>query len=161
MSLLPIHVRVDDKRVLEVLARVSLVGSQRRALFDAIGSTLVEGTRLRFIAGEAPDGTPWVPSQRATVQGGQTLRDTGRLMNSITHAVSDTTIEVGTNVEYAVPLHFGAHIRAAKDWLTVKGAYGWFKKKEVVLPPRPILGLSDSDARRVLSVIARFLDATP
>lgn len=33
--------------------------------------------------------------------------DTGRLRGSITHASDDTSVTVGTNVEYAIYVHFG------------------------------------------------------
>jgi hypothetical protein len=44
------------------------------------------------------------------MQGGETLRDTGRLMNSYTHNVLSNGVEVGTDVAYAPHLHYGATI---------------------------------------------------
>lgn len=51
----------------------------------AIGRYLKTSTQLRFRAQKGPDGKAWPPSQRARAEGGQTLRLTGRLRNSITY----------------------------------------------------------------------------
>lgn len=53
----------------------------------AIGRYLKSSTQLRFRAQKAPDGRAWPPSQRVLAHGGQTLRLTSRLRNSITYAV--------------------------------------------------------------------------
>lgn len=49
----------------------------------AIGRHLKTSTQLRFRAQQSPDGAPWAP----TLRGGQILRLTSRLRNSITYAV--------------------------------------------------------------------------
>lgn len=53
----------------------------------AMGRYLKTATQLRFRDQEDPEGRPWRPSQRAALHGGQTLRLSGRLRNSITYAV--------------------------------------------------------------------------
>lgn len=52
----------------------------------AIGRYLKTSTQLRFRAQKGPDGQAWPPSQRVIARGGQTLRLTSRLRNSITYA---------------------------------------------------------------------------
>ena len=54
-------------------------------MFDEIGAAMVASTQLRFVGQHDIDGNPWKASWRAQMQGGQTLRDTGRLMNGLTH----------------------------------------------------------------------------
>lgn len=51
----------------------------------AIGRYLKSSTQLRFRAQKTPDGQAWPPSQRVLARGGQTLRLTSRLRNSITY----------------------------------------------------------------------------
>jgi hypothetical protein len=73
-------VEVRDEEVRRVLGRLLDLGRDLRPVTDEIGRTLVKNTELRFDVDQAgPDGTPWLPSLRAKLQGGQTLKDTGRL----------------------------------------------------------------------------------
>ena len=45
--------------------------------------------------------------------------DTGRLRNSITHAVTtDNTVYIGTNVEYAAPVEFGRNGKGGARFLS-------------------------------------------
>jgi phage virion morphogenesis protein len=155
-----VRVSVTQGTVLEALGQLALAGGQKAELLDEIGISVAENTRLRFLDQEAPDGTPWVPSLRAKQQGGETMRDTGRLMNSISHAVAGDSVEVGTNVPYAYPLHFGAEIRAVNGpYLRFRAWPGgpWASKKTVTLPARPFLGITDEDATSIALVINNFL----
>ncbi len=160
MTGVAVRATITQGSVLEALAKLALDPGDKRSLLDNIGSGVAESTRLRFIDQEAPDGTPWVPSLRAKHQGGETLRDTGRLMNSITHAVSGDTVEVGTNVPYAHPLHFGATIKpTGGKFLHFRAWPGgpWARKSTVILPARPFIGINDDDAQEIADVITAFL----
>lgn len=102
-----------------------------RPLLDSVGMMLLRSVHKNFRQGGRP--TKWKPSLRARGQGrktgkrqsamGQTLRDTGKLYNSITYEISPPTVTVGTNVDYAPILHFGfdgyvtvkAHVRKQKS----------------------------------------------
>lgn len=157
---LGVRIKIDaDSGVLPALAKLALERDDKTALLDEIGVNLTENARLRFGDQLSPDGQKWQPSLRAKLQGGETLRDTGRLMASLTHKVNGESVEYGTNVDYAPYLHFGAQIKA------VDGAYlnfkvpggGWVNKKSVVLPARPFLGLSTEDEETVINVIGSFL----
>lgn len=154
-----VRIAVKDSGVLSSLARLSLDRDDKTALLDEIGINLVENARLRFVDQAGPDGQAWIPSLRAQATGGETLRDTGRLMNSLTHFVTANAVEYGTNVAYAAPLQLGATIKAvAGPYLTFKvPGGGWAKKAEVTIPPRPFLGLSDDDTQTVVDIIGSFL----
>jgi phage virion morphogenesis protein len=148
-----------DQQVGQVLGRLMLDSDERRAMYDEIGISLSENARLRFGDQQAPDGTPWKPSIRAQKQGGETLRDTGVLMASITHRVVEDGVEYGTNVPYAPFLHFGAHIKPVNSpYLVFKiPGGGWVRKKSVELPARPILGISADDEESIAEIIQRFM----
>ena len=154
-----VRITVKDGRALVAMAQLTLTSDTKAKLFDEIGSSLAESARARFIDQVGPDGQPWKPSIRATVQGGETLRDKGLLMNSITHVVLSDGVEYGTNVPYAIPLHFGAEIRAVNaPFLRFKiPGGGWVSKKAVTLPARPFLGLDDADEQMVSNIINDFL----
>ena len=109
--------------------------------FDEAGQILVASTVLRFERGTGPDGEPWKPSRRALEEGGQTLVDSARLRNSMTHVASADGVDVGTNVVYAAIHQFGS---------------GDLEKPKNI-PSRPFLGLDDDDADAVLGVFRRRL----
>ena len=71
-----------------------------------IGQLLSNSVKRNFIEGGRP--SKWKESKRAKNDDGQTLRDSGILMNSIVGGdAGDNNIRVGTNVEYAAAHHFG------------------------------------------------------
>lgn len=150
---------VKPGTVLAAMAKLGLAPGDKRDLLDQIGIGLAESTRLRFSDGVSPEGDPWVQSLRAKLQGGETMRDTGALMNSISHFVTADAVEVGTNIPYGPWLHFGATIRpTGGQYLTFKvPGGGWARKTEVELPARPWLGISEDDEGEIIDVINAFL----
>lgn len=153
-----IHVNFDgDSPVLNILSRLSDLNQDK--LFALIGTDIVEATRTRFVMQHDVDGNPWKQSWRAKLQNGQTLRDTGRLMNSFTYNVLPNGVEVGTNVEYAAPLQLGAHIYPKTAQYLVFAVMGNFRKvKEVHNEPRSFLGINKNDEVSIINVIHGFLN---
>lgn len=155
-----VSIQVKSDSVLEVLSRLTLDNDTKHELLDLIGINESENTRLRFHDQQGPDGTPWEPSLRVKLNGGDTLRDTGRLMNSITHRTGSDQVEIGTNVLYAAMMHGGGTIRATGDgYLKFRVAPGvWASKKSVTIPGRPFLGLDeDGGEKEVIDLIDEFL----
>lgn len=153
-----IRVEVKDEKVLSALSRLSLQSDGRRDLLARIGAGEADNTRLRFSDQAGPDGTPWEPSIRAMTQGGETLRDTGRLMNSITYVTNDDSVEVGTNVMYAAMMHGGGTIRAVgSGYLKFKIGPAWVQKKSVTIPARPFLGLDSEGETEIIGIIDQFM----
>lgn len=148
--------------VMEALTK--LAGLDTTAMFDEIGAELVSSTQRRFTGQHDVDGNPWKQSWRAKNQGreknqgGQTLRDTGRLMNSITHNVLANGVEVGTDFEYAHVLHFGADIYPKTAQFLTFAVGGEFRRaKHVKIPPREFLGLDTEDEQNILNIIGRHI----
>jgi phage virion morphogenesis protein len=129
------------------------------ALYDEIGASLVVSTQMRFEREISPEGTAWPPSMRAVIEGGRTLTDTARLLQSITHIASDSGVEVGTNVLYAAIHQFGGTIQAKTDkGLVFRGAAGqWVRKRQVTIPPRPFVGLDDDDEAEIVAIAEDWL----
>ncbi len=84
---------------------------QGRDMLESVGVTLTENVRMTFVAGTSPYGVKWLPLK---FRRGDPLRDTGRLMNSITHRVAADGVEVGTNVPYAGVHQFGYAVLKAR-----------------------------------------------
>lgn len=154
-----ITIKADSSPIEAIFARLNQFNADKSKLFDEIGAGLVFSVQDRFFTGRDVDGNPWKMSWRAKLQGGQTLRDTGRLMNSYTHNVLSNGVEVGTNVEYAAYLHYGATIMPKTgQYITFAVAGQYRKVKQVVLPPRTQLGLNAEDEEMVLDIVGSFID---
>lgn len=152
-----ISIKADgESPIMAVLTK--LAGFDKSAMFDEIGSELVTSTQFRFHDQHDVEGNPWKQSWRVKMQGGQTLRDTGRLMNSLTHNVMENGVEVGTDFAYAHVLHFGAHILPkTAQYLVFNVAGNWRKVKEVNIEARPFLGINAEDERMILDIIEEHI----
>lgn len=89
-------------------------------------------------------------------------KDTGRLQQSIAHAVHDDSVEVGTNVEYAVYVHEGTGRNTAggnpyKRWVYTDPLDG---KKRMVHPQKPRRYIKNAIiryAKDYMSILAEYL----
>ena len=154
-----IIIQADSSPIEAVLKQLGSFDSLKAQLFDEIGAGLVNSIQHRFLTGTGVDGNPWKISWRARMQGGETLRDTGRLMNSYTHNVLSSGVEVGTDVAYAPHLHYGATILPKNGQYITFAVGGQYRKvKQSILPPRTQLGLDAEDEVMVLDIVGSFID---
>lgn len=154
-----ITIQADSSPIEAVLNQLGDFDSLKSQLFDEIGAGLVNSIQHRFLTGTGVDGNPWKISWRAKLQGGETLRDTGRLMNSYTHNVLSSGVEVGTDVAYAPHLHYGATILPKNGQYITFAVGGQYRKvKQSILPPRTQLGLDAEDEVMVLDIVGSFID---
>lgn len=154
-----ITIQADSSPIEVVLKQLGNFDSLKNQLFDEIGAGLVNSIQNRFLTGTDVDGNPWKISWRAKLQGGETLRDTGRLMNSYTHNVLSSGVEVGTDVAYAPHLHYGATILPKNGQYITFAVGGQYRKvKQSILPPRTQLGLNAEDEAMVLDIVGSFID---
>lgn len=167
-----ITVEIDDRKVLDALAKLARRGTDMTPVMQDIGEYLVESTKRRFVTSRAPDGSRWAENSDTTLlnylgafkgsfrkDGGLTQKgakrlgakkplvgETGRLSSEIHHRASRTAVEVGSSLVYSGTQQFGAR----------HGQYGngipWGD-----IPPRPFLGLSSEDERHVLDIIGGWL----
>lgn len=93
---------------------------------------LVSETKQNFVRATTPAGKPWKPFKRppSKKRGGKKaklLRDTGRLMASVTSTGADGHVETltkvrlvwGTNLKYAAAHNFGIHMIPAREYIGV------------------------------------------
>lgn len=156
-----IRVSVDGAdAALAAVRRAAGQAAQPRGLWDNIGASLVQSTKVRFERGHDPEGNPWPRSIRVQLgQGaGKTLIDTGTLMGSVTHEASDGGVDVGTNVLYAAVHQFGDIITAksAQSLHFVIGGRDVFVDS-VEIPARPFLGLDDDDEKEIVIIADEWL----
>lgn len=132
---------------------------ERRNLMDTIGAYGESSTRQRFIDGVGPDGEQWKESGRVRAQGGQTLRDEGRLMNSITFEASPDHAEWGSNLIYAGIHQVGGRITAKNaKALVFNIGNQTIAVKSVDIPARPFLGISAEDEREIGHIVNDWAD---
>lgn len=105
---------IDDQQVQQMLVQIIRRGTDLRPALSAVGALVRESIRTNFAEGGRP--IPWKPVKG---RAGEPLRDTGRLMNSITRKVTDNEVRVGTNVVYAAVHHFGEE----------RGSFGTFAQR--------------------------------
>ncbi len=152
-------IKADSSPIEAIFARLNQFEADKFKMFDEIGVELAERVRMRFFNGVGVDGNPWKTSWRARMQNGQTLRDTGRLMNSYTHNVLLNGVEVGTDVEYAPYLHYGATIMPKNGAYITFAVGGQYRKvKQAVIDPRTQLGLNQEDEESILNIVGSFID---
>lgn len=131
-------------------------------VMDEIGGALETSTVLRFERETGPGGAKWPPSLRAQLTGGQTLTDTARLRQSITHRADSDSVAVGTNVIYAAIHQFGGTISAkSARALVFRLADGTTRQvRSVTIPARPFLGVDDDDRAAIADIISDWLAET-
>lgn len=128
-------------------------------LMDQIGALLEQSARDRIEdSNVAPDGSPWPVSMRASLDGGRTLYDSGRLAASLTHMAGRNTAEIGSNLIYA-----GIHQEGGDIVPVSAGALGFqlpdgtfVTTGKVTIPARPYLGVSDNDAEDIQDLTELF-----
>lgn len=133
--------------------------AQTSELMEGIGHYVVQATQLNFDNEQTPDGEPWEPSYRAKNNRGKTLTgDTERLRDSYTHNVlSDTQVEIGSNMLYAAIHHDGGTITGKDGNLKFKIGNQWINKKSVEMPARPALGINADDEDEIQALTTDFL----
>lgn len=92
-----------------------------------------------FAAGKSPSGAPWAPVRR----GGQPLRDSGRLLTSLTPQDTGRGFVLATNVAYASVHQYGATISAKRARVLGTPSRGFFGVR-VAVPARPFLPEGDT-----------------
>lgn len=125
----------------EILDRLNLLyfDDKKMQKFSRLaGAEMVHRTEERFYNQHDLSRSPWIPSQRAIRDNGKTLRDTGRLLSSLTYVPMPDGVVWGTNVEYARDMHYG------------------IRERNVV--GRPYLGMNDSDNAVITNIINRILE---
>lgn len=149
------EIQLDSRRILAAFNAVAaLLDDMSPVTFD-IGELLVVSTKQRFQQGVSPDGVAWQknsPTTLARKKGSRPLiGETKRLSNEIQYSNDASSVDVGSNLIYAAPNHFGA----------TKGAFGTSKRGGPIpwgnVPARPFLGISDQDEQSILDIVQEHI----
>ena len=162
-----ITVEANSKPITDALAKLSGAYQNLKPVMEGIGALLASSTEQRFMAGRGPDGQAWKPLSEVTKKrrrkgpGSSSnmdpLRDTGVLMNGITHNAGRDWLEVGSPEIYAAMQQFGAAQGAfgRGNYKTRKGSFPipWGD-----VPGRPFLGLSDDDDDEIMRFLSKYME---
>lgn len=176
--------------ILEVAYDASVVGRELELLVERLGSLrtplndiaeyLHISTDSRARRQIAPDGSPWAPLSPRTLarkKGTKILRDSGALLDTLRHQVSDDGLDFGTDRPYGAIHQDGGKIehaaRSQQVYFKEKGGVvgNRFVKKSksnfaqwvthgarsVEMPARPYLGLSSEDEAQILEIVSDYL----
>ena len=158
MAGVQLRVELDDKQAQAALKMLAAAGGDMTPAMRDIGEHLLNTTRERFNAEEAPDGTPWAPLSAATGARKRRNRDKilterGFLRGNLDYRADATSVVIGSPSIYA-----GTHQLGAE-----KGAFGLTGSGRPIpwgdIPARPFLGLSDDDSDEVTALVTEFLVA--
>ncbi|MBA6088587.1 phage virion morphogenesis protein [Pseudomonas monteilii] len=176
--------------ILEVAIDTSAVGRELELLIERLGSLrtplndiaeyLHISTDARARRQVAPDGTPWAPLSPRTLarkKGNKILRESGALLDTLRHQVTDDGLDFGTDRPYGAIHQDGGKIehaaRSQQVYFKEKGGVvgNRFVKKSksnfaqwvtqgarsVEMPARPYLGLSSEDEAEILEIVSDYL----
>lgn len=153
---------LDDVDAQNKLARLDVAAGDLSPLMDNIGALLEQSSRDRIgSTGISPEGVPWPPSLRVEIEGGKTLFDTGALAGSLSHRAGRREVQVGSNVIYAgIHQTGGTIVPKTADALRFALPGGGFAVVgRVTIPPRPYLGISDTDGEEIEQLAVDHLAA--
>lgn len=158
MSGVSMDMSIEDAAVLAGFDALAALTHNMMPVMDDIGASMVISTQARFETGIGPDGVPWEPSARAEEVNGQTLVDSARLVQSITHEPSPMGVVWGTDVIYG-------RVHQTGETITAKGGGalrfklpggGYATVNSVTIPARPFLGVDAGDDEVIAGA---FIDA--
>lgn len=146
-------------QVQRLFQQIRRVGGDTTPLLQDIAFLGESSTRARFRSQTGPDGQRWKPSLRAQLNGGKTLTKDGHLGDSVGSYVNQKSAVWGVNRIYAAIHQFGGTIKAKGSGglrFAIPGL-GWRTAKQVEIPARPYLGLSDDDRQDILDLASNHL----
>lgn len=146
-----INIVVLTKDAEQALTDLANSLTDMKPALKAIGESMTESTKQRFIDSKGPDGTPWKPNKPSTLARKKSRKpligESLMLSEQIHYDVpSNDTLIVGSSMEYAAMQQFG-------------GSKSEFPHLWGDIPARPFLGLSDDDQAMIAETIREHLDS--
>ncbi len=151
-----VRITLNTAEFADAIQGLSAIMRRPAGVMGEIGEAMILSTQERAAAEQSPDGTAWPklnPGYAAAKRGGSMLRETGRLLSSLSRKVDGNRVVVGTNVIYAAIHQFGGTIRPkAAGRLAFRLGRTRVFARSVRIPARPFLGVSDADRAEIMAI---------
>ncbi len=171
-----IEIEFKDDEISGGLSRLQAALTDLTPVMQDLGEYFVDSTKQRFMAGTAPDGSPWAPKSEATKatyrRRGDKVDDrplfgpSGALSSGIFHRAGSDSVAWGSSRIYAGVMQFGAaqgqfgaamgRTRPSEKRASSQDYFSPIPWGDI--PARPFLGLSSEDRDVVLEEIAEWLE---
>lgn len=142
-------VKFDDKDFRLTLSKLLSQLERPQSTFGVLGELLTKIHAERFKEQVDPQGKPWQPLSPLTLaikrkQGhsDKILRQRGYLADRLFYNIKRNGLEFGTDRPYAITQQFGATIKPRR---AKRLAFNGYFAKQVKIPARPWLGVSEKD----------------
>lgn len=143
--------RMDMSRLRNIVQSGIENISKTQDLMNDIGEALVSSAKMRFETETDVAGNPFIKGYKVS---GKTLTDSGTLRRSIIHNANINEVIYGSNLEYARIHNDGGIIKATnKKALKFKVNGKWVTKKQVIIPKREFIGISNDDKLEAMEMI--------
>lgn len=157
--------KLDLKEADEVLRTILNAINDMTPLLHDIGQEMVDSTLENFQEGTSPDGIPWAPKSKATLEKYERRKDgpvssrpligpSKTLSSRQVHSfgVGDGKVSWGTNLTQAAVMQFGA----------AKGTFGTAANGSSIpwgdIPARPFIGIGEDDISEIVRLAEEHLD---
>ena len=149
-----INIEVLDQQVKKKMNDMQAASGNVKPAMQVVGRKVKTKVQLGFRTSQDPWGDAWAPLNKNLTRSGSPLRNTGRLMGSITYQLggsnTDQHVDIGTNLQskgvlFPAVHQFGAVITPKNaKYLRWMGPNGPISAKKVTIPARPFLPLTKS-----------------
>lgn len=147
-------IKIEVKNVEQLINQLTSLRQgvvYKAPLMRQIAGTMQTAVDLNFAAGGRPK---WLGLK---ARQGKPLIDSGELRNSINARWDNDYAIVGTNLPYAALHHFGGTVKAKRaKYLKFKVGDKWVQKKQVAIPARPFMQLTEADEREIIDDIQAY-----
>jgi phage gpG-like protein len=165
------EIEFDTTHLENIMAAIRQEIATPQQMLGSIGESLLRVNNERHEKGLAPDGTPWKPLAKSTLEQGNRrggpLNKTGDLLRSFHYQVSQDNLILGFDGAFeakkALWHHFGTKpyiIRPINKKALVFAGVVVKRVNHPGLPARPLVGFPDSDKQLVAEVTADHLKRT-
>lgn len=177
--MIEVKITTNVNKVEEAFVRIGKNLINYAPVLKSSGEYMVSSIQNNFLSQGRPNA--WAPLSPMTIllrtkgrgsRSPQILMDTGNLFKSITYAVDESSVKIGTNVKYAKRLQFGgtstmpacvqkipAHSRKIKGKnVRVKAFERHQSARTFNTPSRPFVLFQDQDVEALQGIFVRFVD---
>lgn len=150
---------VLEENVAEALNRGIAAGQDFTPAMKLLANHLSSETVLRFEREQAPDGTPWTPSERVREHGGQTLKLSGDLKGSIRPDWGRDYAAAGPERSGGAAIYARIHQLGGVILPRVKKALSFAGRvfARIVMPARPYVGFGPQDPEYIVETLSEHL----